>query len=600
MARGGPRSMYMEKGKKINFSALLQLFKYFKHYLFPIILSILFAAVSALASVFGPGQIKELANLIFDGAASLNGVDMDKFYEIFIILIIIYGGGAIVSLIQQLITTEITQRTSKILRSDINHKINRLPLNYFDTTLRGDLLSRVTNDVDSIAQSLGSTIASIVNAFALFIGVVIAMFVVNWELALITIGSSLLGIFAMFFFVGRSQKYFNRRQKILGDINGQIEETYTNINIVRSFDAKEEEIKEFNEKNDGLFNTNRKSQFLSGLMHPIMNFTGNLSYALIFIISVAMITSGRTDIDYGTIMRFVIYARLFTQPLTTFAQSLTSLQQASAAASRVFEFLNEKELADESEKTETLQNVQGTVDFENVKFGYVEDKIIIKGFTSHIKKGQKIAIVGPTGAGKTTIVNLLMRFYEINEGKILIDGVDTRDITRENVHDLFDMILQDTWLFSGTIRDNLKYNKKDVTDEEIIEALNTVGLDYFLDTLENGLDSIIDEHLNLSEGQKQQLTIARAIIKDSPLLILDEATSSVDTRTEIIIQKAMDKLTEGRTSFVIAHRLSTIKNADLILVLKDGNIIEQGTHKELLEANGFYAELYNSQFEIIE
>ena len=494
---------------------------------------------------------------------------------------------------------DVTQKTSKRLRSDINKKINQLPLSYFDTTTRGDILSRITNDVDTISQTLSSTIANLVNAITLFIGVIIMMFVVNWELALVTIASSIIGFILVFFILTFSQKYFNKRQKNLGDMNGHIEEIYSNHHIVKSYNGESKAIEQFDVINKELYRNNYKSQFLSGLMQPIMNFSGNLSYASIFIVGVFLILNGNSNVGFGTIISFTIYARLFSQPLSTFAQSLTSIQQASAASRRVFEMLEAPNLEDESKKNKKLEEVKGDVEFKNVQFGYHKDNLIIKNFSIELKRGQKVAIVGPTGAGKTTIVNLLMRFYEVTSGDILIDGVSIQEMKREEVHNLFDMILQDTWLFHGSVRENLVYNKENVTNETLDMVCKAVGLQHFIQTLPNGYDTILDDSINISEGQKQQLTIARAMIKDAPLLILDEATSSVDTRTEIVIQNAMDQLTVGRTSFVIAHRLSTIKNADIILVMNKGDIIEQGTHEQLLAKKGFYAELYNSQFEIV-
>lgn len=494
---------------------------------------------------------------------------------------------------------DVTQKTSKRLRSDINKKINQLPLSYFDTTTRGDILSRITNDVDTISQTLSSTIANLVNAITLFIGVIIMMFVVNWELALVTIASSIIGFILVFFILTFSQKYFNKRQKNLGDMNGHIEEIYSNHHVVKSYNGESKAIEQFDVINKELYRNNYKSQFLSGLMQPIMNFSGNLSYASIFIVGVFLILNGNSNVGFGTIISFTIYARLFSQPLSTFAQSLTSIQQASAASRRVFEMLEAPNLEDESKKNKKLEEVKGDVEFKNVQFGYHKDNLIIKNFSIELKRGQKVAIVGPTGAGKTTIVNLLMRFYEVTSGDILIDGVSIQEMKREEVHNLFDMILQDTWLFHGSVRENLVYNKENVTNETLDMVCKAVGLQHFIQTLPNGYDTILDDSINISEGQKQQLTIARAMIKDAPLLILDEATSSVDTRTEIVIQNAMDQLTVGRTSFVIAHRLSTIKNADIILVMNKGDIIEQGTHEQLLAKKGFYAELYNSQFEIV-
>ena len=499
--------------------------------------------------------------------------------------------------LQQYIMAGVTQSTSKNLRTDIDRKINKLPLKYFDTTTRGDILSRVTNDIDVISQTLGSTISNLVNAIVLFIGVLIMMFITNWVLALVTIAASLVGFILMSLILGRSQKYFNRRQENLGELNGHIEEIYTYHNVVKSYNGAAKAKKEFTNINNKLFINNWKSQALAGLMHPLMNFAGNFSYAAIFIVGVALSINGSDAVTFGTIISFTIYARLFSQPLTTFGQAMMSIQQAAAASKRIFEMLLEEELEDESHKTKVLKDVKGDVEFKNVQFGYEPDELIIKNFTAHLKSGQKVAIVGPTGAGKTTIVNLLMRFYEINSGDIMIDGISTKELTRENVHDLFDMILQDTWLFKGTIRENLVYNKENVTDEELDKVCRAVGLRHFIKTLKKGYDTMLDDSISLSEGQKQQLTIARAMIKDAPLLILDEATSSVDTRTELVIQKAMDELTKGRTSFVIAHRLSTIKNADVILVMRDGDIIEMGNHEELIGKHGFYAELYNSQFE---
>lgn len=555
--------------------------------------------VAAITSIIGPNKINDLMNVIESGIQSIDGISMPNFLKICYFLISIYILGAIVNYCQQFIMADVTQKTSKRLRSDINKKINQLPLSYFDTTTRGDILSRITNDVDTISQTLSSTIANLVNAITLFIGVIIMMFVVNWELALVTIASSIIGFILVFFILTFSQKYFNKRQKNLGDMNGHIEEIYSNHHVVKSYNGESKAIEQFDVINKELYRNNYKSQFLSGLMQPIMNFSGNLSYASIFIVGVFLILNGNSNVGFGTIISFTIYARLFSQPLSTFAQSLTSIQQASAASRRVFEMLEAPNLEDESKKNKKLEEVKGDVEFKNVQFGYHKDNLIIKNFSIELKRGQKVAIVGPTGAGKTTIVNLLMRFYEVTSGDILIDGVSIQEMKREEVHNLFDMILQDTWLFHGSVRENLVYNKENVTNETLDMVCKAVGLQHFIQTLPNGYDTILDDSINISEGQKQQLTIARAMIKDAPLLILDEATSSVDTRTEIVIQNAMDQLTVGRTSFVIAHRLSTIKNADIILVMNKGDIIEQGTHEQLLAKKGFYAELYNSQFEIV-
>lgn len=595
---GSGRRMQLSNGnrEKTDMKSLKRLIVYCRPFIPAIVIALILAIVSAATSIIGPSKINDLMDVIEKGIVSPAGIDMSSFIGVIIFLICLYAIGAISGYVQQYIMAGVTQKTSKNLRTDINRKINKLPLKYFDTTTRGDILSTVTNDIDIISQTLGSTIANLVNAITLFIGVLIMMFVVNWILALVTIASTILGFVLMFLILSKSQKYFNRRQENLGEMNGHIEEIYTNHSVVMSYNAINNETEKFNAINKKLYTNNWKSQALSGLMHPLMGFAGNLSYAVIFIVGVALILGGSSAIGYGTIISFTIYARLFSQPLTTFAQSMNSIQQASAASKRVFDMLSEKELPDESEKDCKIQRVLGNIEFKNVKFGYNPDELIIKGFTASIKSGQKVAIVGPTGAGKTTIVNLLMRFYEIQEGDICIDGVSIKDMTRESVHDLFDMILQDTWLFDGTIRENLIYNKDGVTEQELDKVCDAVGLGHFIKTLKYGYDTVLDSSLGLSEGQKQQLTIARAMIKDSPLLILDEATSSVDTRTELVIQQAMDELTKDRTSFVIAHRLSTIKNADVILVLKDGDIIEQGNHAELLEKNGFYAELYNSQF----
>lgn len=686
--RVGPMSSTKEK---TDLKSLKKLFSYCKPYLPAIIVALVLAVASAITSIVGPDKISTLINYMTEGLTQVAGVDMTKFFEVALLLVCLYAGGALANYAQQFIMADVTQRTAKRLRSDINKKINNLPLKYFDTTTRGDILSRVTNDVDTISQTFGSTIANLVNAITLFVGVVIMMFVVNWILALVTIATSIIGFLLIFLIVGKSQKYFNARQQNIGDMNGQIEEAYTNHSVVKSYNAEDDTKQKFGSINKKLFQNNWKSQALSGLMQPLMNFAGNLSYAAIFIVGIALILGGSSAITFGTIVSFTIYARLFSQPLTTVAQSLSSLQQTSAASKRVFELLEQQELDDESGKNTKLgeQEVVGNIEFRNVRFGYSQDKTIIKNFTADLKSGQKVAIVGPTGAGKTTIVNLLMRFYELRQprlivggkmtdlkvfdngksikiqfnddnklvandklldfsfdcpnmpknqilkfdqnfnllcdekiidfkptiltgdkidevencefgvayfGDIFIDGVPTKSLTRDNIHQLFDMILQDTWLFDGTIRENLVYNKTGVSDKKFDEVCAAVGLKHFISTLKDGYDTRLDSSLGLSEGQKQQLTIARAMIKDSPLLILDEATSSVDTRTELVIQKAMDELTKGRTSFVIAHRLSTIKNADIILVMKDGDIVEQGNHQTLMEKNGFYAELYNSQF----
>lgn len=582
------------KREKADFKSFGKLLAYCKGYLPAIISAILLAVGGAVCTIIGPDRISDLTNTIKDGL--MLGVDMRAVLDICVGLVIIYGVGAILSYGQQFIMATVTQRATKRLRSDINGKINKLPLNYFDTTTTGDILSRMTNDIDTISQTLSQSTANLVSAIALFIGAVVMMFKTNAVLALTTIGASLLGFVFMAIILKISQKHFDKKQEQLGELDGQIEEVFTQHTTVKAYNAKHSVRRKFAKVNGALAVSDWKSQFLSGMMQPIMMFVGNLSYLLIFVVGISMIINGSKAVDIGTLMAFVIYARLFSQPLGTMAQAMTSIQQASAASRRVFGMLESEEMSDESKKTAHIDNPRGDVTFDSIRFGYLPDKEIIHGFSAELKKGQKVAIVGPTGAGKTTIVNLLMRFYELNAGDIRIDGTSIKDMKRERVHDLFDMILQNTWLFEGTIRENLVYNKQGVTDERLDEVCAAVGLSHYIACLPYGYDTVISESSQISEGQKQQLTIARAMIKDSPLLILDEATSNVDTRTELAIQNAMDKLTEGRTSFVIAHRLSTIKNADVIMVLKDGDIIEQGNHEQLLQKKGFYAELYNAQF----
>ena len=512
-------------------------------------------------------------------------------------LLILYITSAIFSYIQNYLMIITSNGFAFSLRTKISKKINKLPLKYFDSTSYGDVLSRVTNDVDTINMSLHNSLGTLVSAIALLFGSLFMMFKTNYILALTSIFSSFIGFAFISVITKRSQKYFVKRQSELGKLNGHIEEIYSNQIVVKVYNGEENALSKFNEYNNGVYNANRKSQFLSGIMGPMMGFIGNLGYVCVCVVGSILAVKG--TISFGVIVAFIMYVRLFSSPLTQIAQSITNLQTATAASERVFEFIEETEMDDESnlEKTLDKNKVKGNIEFEHVKFGYDNDKIIIKDFNASVKPGQKIAIVGPTGAGKTTMVNLLMKFYPLNDGDIKIDGISTKELTRENIHDLFIMVLQDTWLFEGTIRDNIKFNKKNVSDEEIWKALKTVGIDHFVKTLPKMLNYKVEENESISSGQKQLLTIARGMIEDSPFLILDEATSSVDTRTEELVQKAMDKLTEGRTSFIIAHRLSTIKNADLILVMKDGNIIETGSHEELLKKNGFYAELYNSQFQ---
>ena len=527
-------------------------------------------------------------------------IDMDAVKKLAMFMAILYVTSALFSFIEGLSTTTVSNRFANSLRNRISKKINKLPLKYFDTHEAGDVLSRVTNDVDMIAQNLNNSLATIVAGGTLFIGSVIMMFITNWIMAITAIVSSLIGFALMFTILGKSQKYFNQKQVELGNMNGYIEEIYSGHNVVKAYNGTEEAINRFGELNQKLYTANRKSQFLSGMMHPIMGFVGNFGYVMVCIVG-ALLTMNNV-ITFGVIVAFMIYVRLFINPLTQIAQAMTSLQATAAAGERVFEFLDEVEMSDQKDIKKKLNKsqVKGEIEFKNVKFGYDPGRTIIKDFSVSVKPGQKIAIVGPTGAGKTTMVNLLMKFYEINNGEILIDGVSTKDLARENIHELFIMVLQDTWLFEGTIGDNIRFSKEDVSEREVWEALRTVGVDHFVKTLPGGLDYVLGDNDTVSQGQKQLLTIARGMIEDAPFLILDEATSNVDTRTEELVQKAMDKLTEGRTSFIIAHRLSTIKNADLILVMNEGNIIEQGTHDELLAKKGFYAGLYNSQFELGE
>lgn len=523
-------------------------------------------------------------------------MDLTAAKKIIITLVCLYLLSALFNYIQSYSMTTVSNGFAKNLRTNISTKINKLPLKFFDSHEIGDILSRVTNDVDTIAQNLNQSLATLISSVTLFIGSIIMMFTTNWVMAITAILSTLFGFTFMISILKKSQKYFIARQEELGNINGHIEEIYSGHNVVECYNAKKEVTRTFDELNGRLRECNKKSQFLSGLMQPMMGFIGNFGYVMVCIVGALLTMKGY--ITFGVIVAFMIYVRLFTNPLSQIAQAMTSLQTTAAASERVFEFLDEKEMPSESDKTKVLDKtkVKGDIEFKNVKFGYDDSRLIIKNFSASAHPGEKIAIVGPTGAGKTTMVNLLMKFYDINSGDILIDGVSTKDLTRKNIHDLFVMVLQDTWLFDGTIRDNIKFNQENVTDEEIWTACKTVGVDHFIKTLPGGLDCVIGENDSISGGQKQLLTIARGMIEDAPFLILDEATSNVDTRTEELVQKAMDKLMEGRTSFIIAHRLSTIKNANLILVMNEGNIIEQGTHEELMQENGFYADLYNSQF----
>ena len=525
-------------------------------------------------------------------------MNMAKIKKISLFLACLYIVSALLSFIESIIMTSVSNNFARKLRGRISTKINKLPLKYFDKNQTGDILSRVTNDVDTIAQSMNQSLSSLVSAVTLLLGTIIMMFITNWIMALTAISASIIGFSLIFIVLSKSQKYFAARQKELGKLNSHIEEVYSGLLVVKAYNGKKEADTKFDEYNEKVYDANRKSQFLSGFMQPIMSFIGNFGYVAVCIVGALLVM--HDAITFGVIIAFITYVRLFTSPLMQIAQAFTSLQSTAAASERVFEFLDEEEMSLETNKTKILDKskVKGNIEFNHVSFGYDKDRTIIKDFTASVKDGQKIAIVGPTGAGKTTMVNLLMKFYEINKGDILIDKVSINDLTRENVHSLFTMVLQDTWLFNGTVKENIVYNRENISDEMVKEVCDTVGLTHFIKTLPNGFDSVIGENDSVSAGQRQLLTIARGMIEDSPFLILDEATSNVDTRTEELVQKAMDKLTEGRTSFIIAHRLSTIKNADLILVMKDGNIIETGNHDELMKKNGFYADLYNSQFEL--
>lgn len=526
-------------------------------------------------------------------------MNMKSIKKLALILASMYVLSALFTFIEQISMTDVSNKFAKKLRKNISTKINKLPLKYFDKNSTGDILSRVTNDVDTIAQSMNQSLATLVSSIVLFVGTIIMMFVTNWVMAITAILSSLIGFVFMFMVLGKSQKYFSMRQKELGKLNGHIEEVYSGLNVVKVYNGKKEADKKFDEYNKNVYIANQKSQFLSGLMMPMMNFIGNFGYVAVCIVGALLAMNNK--ISFGVIVAFITYVRLFTSPLSQIAQAMTSMQSTAAASERVFEFLDEEEMDDQKDCLKHLDKskVKGNIEFKNVVFKYDGNELpTIKNFSAEAKSGQKIAIVGPTGAGKTTMVNLLMKFYEINSGDILIDGVSTKELTRENIHDLFTMVLQDTWMFNGTVKENIIYNRDHINDDQVTEVCKIVGLDHFIKTLPNGYNSVIKENDNVSAGQKQLITIARGMLEDAPFLILDEATSNVDTRTEELVQKAMDKLTEGRTSFIIAHRLSTIKNADLILVMKDGNIIETGNHDELMKKKGFYADLYNSQFEL--
>ena len=580
-----------------------------RHYTPAIIVALVLGAIGTVCQIVGPDKLKDMTNEIAKGLPALvNGkpvlgaIDMDAVTHIAWLLVALYVGYAVLCYVQSWMMANVTQRTAQELREAISVKINKLPLKYFDKVSYGDVLSRITNDVDAIGQTLGQSVGSLITSVTLFVGALIMMFYNNVIMTVCAIASSLVGLLIMGAIMKVSQKYFSRQQIALGDVNGHVEEMYAGHTVVKAYCGEADSIRAFEKYNGDLYDSGWKSQFLSGLMMPLMNFVGNFGYVVVCVVGAVLAMDGK--IEFGVIVAFMMYIRLFTQPLSQFAQAFQNLQRCAAASERVFSFLEEPEMADESDKQALLgvngKPVRGDVEFSHVKFGYDPSKTIINDFSASVKSGQKVAIVGPTGAGKTTMVNLLMRFYEISGGSIAIDGVDTKSVPRWNVHDQFSMVLQDTWVFRGTVRENIAYSKPDVTDKQIEDACKAVGLHHYIMSLPNGYDTVLDDKATLSQGQKQLLTIARAMVEDAPILILDEATSSVDTRTEELIQKAMDALTVDRTSFVIAHRLSTIRDADMILVMNHGDIVESGTHEELLAKGGFYADIYNSQFALTD
>ena len=574
-----------------------KLIKYNKSLVVLVVISLILSFIASILSIIGPDKLKDMTNIITTSFAT--EIDLNKIKNIGIVLIIMYTTSSILAYLDGLIMTIVTCKFQKLMRNDISLKINKLPLSFFDKTTVGDILSRVTNDVDTIGFTMTESLSSLVSSSTLLIGSVFMMFYTNWILAITAVLSTIIGLVFVVVIIMKSQKYFIEVQNSLGEINGHIEEVFSSHNIVKVYNAEEETNLEFDRINEKLFASGRKSQFLSSLMHPLMGFTGNFGYVAVCVVGSILVIN--KTIDFGVIVAFMMYIKFFTRPLMQIAQLFGGIQSAAAASERVFEFLEAEEMEDESNINGYLpiSDSCGNLEFKNVVFGYNNDRIIIKNFSSKVKKGQKIAIVGPTGAGKTTIVNLLMKFYNINSGDILIDNQSIKDLTRENVHDLFTMVLQDTWIFEGTIKENVRYNNTKITDEDIINACKKVGLHHLIKTFSKGYDTILTEGDNLSAGEKQLLTIARAMLDNRPYLILDEATSNVDTRTEELVSHAMDELSKNKTSFIIAHRLSTIKNADLILVMNDGDIIEQGTHDELLKKKGFYADLYNSQFQSI-
>ena len=592
MRHGPPGRGADEKPKNVK-SSMLELLRYLKPWYKPIVISLIFSLVGTLLTIIAPDKLADLTNNISDGLQT--GIDMDLIIKSILIILAIYISANLVTCAASYIMITVMQKLAWSMRTSISQKINKLPLKFFDKVTVGDVLSRITNDVDTISSALNSSITTLVQAVVQFVGVTIIMFATSGRLALTAIGSSILGFVLMFFIVSRSRKYFRQQQKNLGDMNGHVEEMYSGHNIVRAYGATAQSKKEFDRINDNLYNSAWKSQFFSGMLMPLMGFVGSLGYVAVCIVGATLTMSGA--IRFGTVIAFISYVKLFTNPLSQISQAVSSLMSAGAAGERVFGFLAEEEMPDDSGCTAHIDHVRGKVEFENVRFGYDADKPIIHDFSADIEPGQKVAIVGYTGAGKTTMVNLLMRFYELWSGQIKIDGVLVSQMRRSDVHAMFGMVLQDTWLFDGTYRENIAYGKPGVTDEQIEAACKLVGLDHYIKTLPKGYDTELNDRSSLSAGQRQLLTIARAMVENAPMIILDEATSSVDTRTEVLVQKAMDRLTRGRTSFVIAHRLSTIRDADLILVMDKGDIVESGTHEQLLEKGGLYNELYTSQFE---
>lgn len=592
MRHGPPGRGADEKPKNVK-SSMLELLRYLKPWYKPIVISLIFSLVGTLLTIIAPDKLADLTNNISDGLQT--GIDMDLIIKSILIILAIYISANLVTCAASYIMITVMQKLAWSMRTSISQKINKLPLKFFDKVTVGDVLSRITNDVDTISSALNSSITTLVQAVVQFVGVTIIMFATSGRLALTAIGSSILGFVLMFFIVSRSRKYFRQQQQNLGDMNGHVEEMYSGHNIVRAYGATAQSKKEFDRINDNLYNSAWKSQFFSGMLMPLMGFVGNLGYVAVCIVGATLTMSGA--IRFGTVIAFISYVKLFTNPLSQISQAVSSLMSAGAAGERVFGFLAEEEMPDDSGCTAHIDHVRGKVEFENVRFGYDADKPIIHDFSADIEPGQKVAIVGYTGAGKTTMVNLLMRFYELWSGQIKIDGVPVSEMRRSDVHAMFGMVLQDTWLLDGTYRENIAYGKPGVTDEQVEAACKLVGLDHYIKTLPKGYDTELNDRSSLSAGQRQLLTIARAMVENAPMIILDEATSSVDTRTEVLVQKAMDRLARGRTSFVIAHRLSTIRDADLILVMDKGDIVESGTHEQLLEKGGLYKELYTSQFE---